>query len=282
MFQYAFGKTLAIKNNTDLVLSTAYLQSKLPFKKWSTQMRYELAIFNIHATIESNIFSGKLLYPIAKTEYLLRTKINEIQLNKIEESQFSFQSDLLNGKDNSFVKGNFQSEKYFKSIEPIIRQEFTFKRALSGKNAEWKDKIENCNAVSIHIRRGDYISIQANAKKFEQTSLSYYDSAIQCIANQLKNPVFFVFSDDTTWVKQHLKSDFPLHFIDNNNTADTSHLDMQLMSLCQHNIICNSTFSWWSAWLNINPQKIVIAPQKWFADVSINSQDIIPDEWIKL
>ena len=282
MFQYAFGRNLSVKNNTNLVLSTSYLQSKLLFKKWATAMKYELDIFNINATVESNIFSGKLLYPIAKAEYLIREKINNILLNNVQENVFSFQRDLLNSKDNSFIKGNFQSEKYFKSIEDIIRKDFIFKTVLTGKNAEWKNEIENSNSVSIHVRRGDYISIKSNAQKFAQIPVSYFQQAIQYIASITENPVFYIFSDDTDWVKENLKVDFPLTFIINNNLPETSHFDMQLMSLCKHNIICNSTFSWWSAWLNTNPHKTVIAPKQWFADVSINSQDIIPDEWIKL
>jgi hypothetical protein len=189
---------------------------------------------------------------------------------------------LLNAADNSFVKGNFQSDKYFKSIESLIKDEFKFTIQLDVENLKWKNEILNTNAVSIHIRRGDYISLKQNVNKFAQIPISFYKSAISEIAQKVHNPVFFVFSDDIKWVKENLISDAPLHFIENNNTVQTSHFDMQLMSLCKHNIICNSTFSWWSAWLNANPHKIVIAPQNWFSDVSINSQDIIPDEWIKL
>lgn len=281
MFQYAFGKALAIKNNTELTLSTSYLQSKLPFKRWTTPMQYELDIFRLKANLEENIFSNKL-YPFAKMEHLLREKMNDSKMNVVKETQFHFQPALLDAPDNSFVKGNFQSEKYFESIESVIRDEFKFTKQLDLENLKWKNEILNSNSVSIHIRRGDYISLKQNANKFAQIPLSYYQNAITYISQNLPSSVFFVFSDDIKWVKENLISDAPLHFIENNNTPQTSHFDMQLMSLCKHNIICNSTFSWWSAWLNNNPQKIVIAPQNWFADISINSQDIIPDEWIKL
>jgi len=281
MFQYAFGKALALKNNTELILSTSYLQSKLPFKKWSTPMQYELGIFNFRANLETNIFSNNL-YPIAKLEHLIREKINDSRLNIVQETQFSFQPELLNAPDNSFVKGNFQSEKYFKSVETAIRNEFKFTKQLDLENLIWKNEILDSNSVSIHIRRGDYIALKQNAAKFAQIPLSYYQDAMIYINQNVKSPVFFVFSDDINWVKENLKTDFPIHFVENNNTTETSSFDMQLMSFCKHNIICNSTFSWWSAWLNNNPQKIVIAPQNWFADLSINSQDIIPDEWIKL
>ncbi|HUM50891.1 MAG TPA: alpha-1,2-fucosyltransferase [Chitinophagales bacterium] len=282
LFQYAFGKTLAIINNTSLILSTSFIESKLPIKKLATQMKYELSIFYIDAEIEHNFITGKIVYPFAKTEYLLRDKFNEKKMILLQEKSFEFQIDFLDYKDNTYAKGNFQSAKYFESIESILRKELIFKNALIDKNLEWKTKIQSSNSISIHIRRGDYISIQKNQDKFVIQSLDYYKSAIAYIASKISQPTFFVFSDDISWTKDNLKADFPMHFIDNNNTAETSYIDMQLMSLCKHNIICNSTFSWWSAWLNANPLKIVIAPQNWFADKSINSQDLIPSEWIKL
>ncbi|MFN8282085.1 MAG: alpha-1,2-fucosyltransferase [Chitinophagales bacterium] len=282
IFQYAFGKTLAVKNNTSLVLSTSYIESKLPIKKLASQMKYELDVFNINAKIEHNFIKGKIVYPFAKLEHLIKDKFNGNKLNLLQETAHHFQPELLDYKDNTYVKGNFQSEKYFNSIEEILRKELTFKKALTEKNLDWKNQIESTNSVSIHIRRGDYISIQKNQDKFIIQSLDYYKNAITHIANKVDQPTLFIFSDDIAWSKENLKTSFPVHFIDNNNTTETSYIDMQLMSLCQHNIICNSTFSWWSAWLNANPGKIVIAPQNWFADKSINSQDLIPFKWIKL
>lgn len=282
LFQYAFGKTIAVKNNSILVLSTSFIESKLPIKKFATQMKYELGIFNIDATIEHNFITGKLLYPFAKLEHVVKDKFNENNLTLLQEEAHHFQADFLAFKDNTYIKGNFQSQNYFKSIEPILRKEFIFKNQLIDKNSDWKDKIQSSNSVAIHIRRGDYISIQKNQDKFIIQNLDYYKNAISYIASKINQPTFFVFSDDIAWTKENLKSDFPMYFIDNNNTAETSYIDMQLMSMCQHNIICNSTFSWWSAWLNANPEKIVVAPQNWFADKSINSQDLIPSEWIKL
>lgn len=184
MFQYAFGKTLAVKNNTELILLTSYLQSKLPFKKFATQMQYELSIFNVQAKIESNFFANKMLYPLAKSEHILREQLNNSTLNVVKETQFNFQTSLLNTPDNSFIKGNFQSEKYFKSIESILRNNFTFNTNLDSKNIEWQNKIENSNSVSIHIRRGDYISIKSNAQKFAQIPISYYQNAIHHISSK--------------------------------------------------------------------------------------------------
>ncbi|MDB5227627.1 MAG: glycosyl transferase family 11, partial [Bacteroidota bacterium] len=97
-----------------------------------------------------------------------------------------------------------------------------------------------------------------------------------------EQPYFFIFTDDVTWVKENFKTNFPFEIVDSNQSPESGYIDMQLMSLCKHNIICNSTFSWWSAWLNKNPEKIVIAPSNWFADSAINSKDIYPSDWIKL
>ncbi|MCB0506791.1 MAG: alpha-1,2-fucosyltransferase [Bacteroidetes bacterium] len=280
MFQYAFAKTLAVKHNTQLFLNTQFLESKLPIKSMATQLQYELDIFAIDAILERNIFQSKLLYPFAKANYLLQDKINQQKFHFLKETQHHFNPTYLQAKDNTYIKGNFQSEKYFIEIEEIIRKDFSFKIPLENENKSISEKIQNSNSVSIHIRRGDYISLPQNKHKFAQLSLEYYQQSIAKIKEQIFNPIFFVFSDDIAWVKQALNID--AHFISNNNTNKTAYMDMQLMSMCKHNIIANSTFSWWAAWLNNNPQKIVIAPQHWFADVSINSQDIIPTHWIKL
>ena len=113
MFQYAFGKYLAISNNTTLVLDTSFLQSKLPFKKWTTPMRYELYIFNITAVVKPNIISSNfMLYPFAKAEHWIRTKLYESKYNSVNESTSVFDAEILKTKDNSYVKGNFQSEIY--------------------------------------------------------------------------------------------------------------------------------------------------------------------------
>lgn len=283
MFQYAFGKQLALKNNTVLVLDTSFLQSKLPFKKWTTPMRYELHIFNINAAIKPNfITSNILLYPFAKAEYMIRTKWYAMKYTLQAENDFAFNSNFLNANDNSYVTGNFQSEKYFKSIENEIRNDFTFNAKPDAVNLEWQEKIKECNAVSIHIRRGDYLSISRNAKKFASVPISYFKTAIKLVATKIANPVFFIFSDDLDWAKENLSTEFPVFFVGDNSSALTAYRDMELMSLCKHNIISNSTFSWWAAWLNRNHEKIVISPQKWFEDSSINSTDIYPSEWIKL
>lgn len=282
MFQYAFARNIAVKNKSSLCLNTSYLQSKLPFKNLATQMRYELDIFNIHAQISHNFFQSKYAYPFAKIEHILKDLWNSKKLNEVRESHFHFQPALLHTKDNCYIKGNFQSHKYFIEIEDVIRNDFSFKNKLTNENLAWQHQIENSNAVSIHFRRGDYITLKQNVNKFAQIPFSYYQNAIQHIAEKIENPVFFIFTDDVHWIKSNFTTEFPYYIVENNNTATTNYLDMQLMSKCKHNIICNSTFSWWAAWLNANKNKIVIAPNRWFTDDKINSNDIYPSDWIKL
>jgi hypothetical protein len=200
MFQYAFGKCLATKNNTSLSLDTSFLQSKLPFKKWATQMQYELHIFDVQADLIKNLFTSNLfLYPIAKTEYLIRTKLIERKFSLLTETDFGCSAEFLTAGDNRYLIGNFQSEQYFKEIESQIRKDFTFKASLNTTNSQWAENIKNCNSVSIHIRRGDYISINRNAKKFAAIPIKYYSDAVEIMAKKISQPVFFLFSDDIKW-----------------------------------------------------------------------------------
>lgn len=281
MFQYAFGRYLASKHNTDLVLDLSYVQSKLPFKKWTTPMQYELSIFNnIQATVQANIFSSNYLYPLAKIEHLLKTKYYTKKYNAFQEKDLKFQSDLLSIPNDAFVRGNFQSEKYFMRIENNVRQDFQFLPITDTQNVEHLTNIKSADSVSIHIRRGDYVSIKQNAQKFLALDINYYQNAINTIAEKIPNPTFFIFSDDMNWVEQNLKINYKKYYIKNNNTKNTSYIDMQLMSQCKHNIIANSTFSWWAAWLNPNPNKIVIAPQRWFQHTQV--EDLLPNTWLQL
>lgn len=282
LFQYAAAKTLAVKHNTSLGLDVIPLYSKLQVSSLATYRKLELDVFCIEAQRNEMLFRNKYLYPLSKTHFFLNRLYNSWKFTYFKEKDFSFDSSVLELPDNTYLDGHFQSEKYFKPIEEIIRNECRFKQPLYGKNREWESIIANNASVSVHIRRGDYVSLQKNLQKHGATSLEYYQKAVGLMAAKIHQPLFFIFTDDVPWVRAHFKLDFPFHIIDNNTTAESSHLDMQLISLCRHHIICNSTFSWWGAWLNNKADKIVMAPEKWFADPSINSKDIYPSDWIKL
>ncbi len=153
---------------------------------------------------------------------------------------------------------------------------------MDNKNLEIENLIKSVNSVSLHIRRTDFKNTKSNTTH-GICSLEYYGEAVKFISNKLVDPHFFVFSDDINWAKENLNLPYKLTFI-SGNSGDKSYIDMQLMSVCKHNIIANSSFSWWGAWLNSNMNKIVIAPRMWFFNKELNIQtnDLIPDEWIRM
>ncbi|MEI9933483.1 MAG: alpha-1,2-fucosyltransferase [Ferruginibacter sp.] len=173
-----------------------------------------------------------------------------------------------------YLKGYWQTEKYFKAIEEKIKKQFIFPSLTDEENITTLKKITATNSVSIHIRRGDYL----HSNRDWAMNIDYYKNAIQLINQKIQDPYFFIFSDDMNWVKENIILENVV-FVDWNK-KENSFIDMQLMSACKHNIIANSSFSWWGAWLNANPNKIVIAPDNW-VDMQ-GTRDVLPEEWIQL
>ncbi|MCC6447868.1 MAG: alpha-1,2-fucosyltransferase, partial [Chitinophagaceae bacterium] len=198
-----------------------------------------------------------------------------------KEKNLSFDENILKTPSDVYLEGYWQTEKYFKEISDILRKEFTFKIPPSEANQRMLDTIRLHNSVSIHIRRTDYITDPASSKDMGFCDIPYYKRAVSYLAERVADPHFYVFSDDMNWVRSNFALNFPVTYVDLNN-ADTNYEDMRLMSSCKHNIIANSTFSWWGAWLNSSEKKIVIAPKKWFNDTSKKSTDLVPENWIKL
>jgi hypothetical protein len=176
--------------------------------------------------------------------------------------------------------GYWQSEKYFSEFSQQIRRDFSFCKPLSSDNEEFANEINHINAVSLHVRRGDFVNNPTTLATHGLCSLDYYRAAVQYISYRVNQPHFFIFSDDIAWTKENLEIVFPCHYVDHNQGAE-SHNDMRLMSLCQHHIIANSSFSWWGAWLNPSKEKIVIAPKRWFAK-QIDTRDLLPPSWVVL
>ena len=179
-----------------------------------------------------------------------------------------------------YFKGFYQSERFFKDVEDEVRQAFAFD--LNKANAESQTLAqqiqENPHAVSLHVRRGDYMEPKFYKRYGTVCSQAYFQRAVEMMLAQVPQAHFYIFSDDVEWVQQNLR--LPRATVVSCNRGADSWQDMMLMSLCRHNIICNSTFSWWGAWLNANPEKRVIAPSRWLADVDMPY--IIPETWIKV
>ena len=197
------------------------------------------------------------------------------------EKHFQFDPEAYRAPDQSYLVGYWQSEKYFSDIEHIIREEFSFKDEPDDMNKKILRQIRGANAVSVHIRRGDYVTDPGTAKVHGTCPPDYYRQALALIERKIPAPHFFIFSDDIAWVRQNLKSRSPAFFVDHNQQRQ-DYEDLRLMSGCRHHIIANSTFSWWGAWLAANPNKIVIAPKKWFNDPTVSTHHLIPPSWVKL
>jgi hypothetical protein len=197
----------------------------------------------------------------------------------IRERSLRFDPNMLLVAGHVYLEGYWGNEKYFKEIDVIIRHEFTLRDPLGPENEDMARLISSGEAVSIHVRRGDYISDAATHSFHGTCSLEYYQKAVQMMSKTVANPCFYVFSDDIEWCKRNLKFDYPMVYVEQNGIGQ-AHKDLFLMSRCRHNIIANSTFSWWGAWLNPNRNKIVVAPRRWFS-AKVGSHDLVPASWIR-
>lgn len=183
-----------------------------------------------------------------------------------------------NWGDDSYLHGYWQSERYFAHCAEDIRADFTFPAVSNRDNAAMAERIGTSLAVSLHVRRGDYLTLGAHVL----CDQSYYEAALARVLEGLAgDPVVYVFSDDPDWAKDNLPLPCEKVVVDFNG-PETDFEDMRLMSLCDHNIIGNSSFSWWAAWLNRNPDKRVAGPAKWFGDPKLTNPDILPDGWMKI
>ena len=278
MFQYANGRAIALSLCSPLKLDTR------DFSGYQLHQGFELnRVFNCNAEIAANIDLEKTLdWQRSKfAQRFLRRPLFKCLRHKsyVVEPHFNYWSGISQLKDNVYLDGYWQSEQYFIEFADKIRTEFTFKLPVSLKNKEISAHISQVNAVSMHVRRGDYVTNKKNAY-IGACSLDYYRAAITKINSMVDKPIFYVFSDDFNWAKNNLILDSKSVFI-SHNTGKESYNDMRLMSLCKHHIIANSSFSWWGAWLNQNAEKIVIAPKYWFAG-DMNDIDLVPSNWLKM
>ncbi len=284
MFQYAFGRSLSHKFN---IRFKADIESWFNSDKlWRpSERKYSLDIFklSVEKASKNEILIFKSLKNISK--YL---EIQKLQLNKflpftyLEEGQLKT-SEIKVASRNIYVTGYWQSEKYFSSIQQILLNDFQFRYEQTSINKALSREIISNNSISLHIRRGDYISDSQTNNIMAPCTLEYYYTCIKELEKKFSDLHFYIFSDDIKWAEENLEIDHPVKYVDF-NIGNYAFEDMRLMSQCKHNIIANSSFSWWGAWLNKNPEKIVIAPQKWFNDPILNSQasDIVPESWMRL
>lgn len=280
MFQYAFARALSLEHGVKFKLDITGFKNYILHK-------YCLEVFDI-----KKFYADRKFIPRYENIYIKNKSIWYIRESFLKplcirynhnhhiEKQYHFDRHLLD-ISSGYVDWYFQTEQYFVKYEKDIRKDFSFTLPPDSTNQDMIEKIDSCNSISIHIRRWDYISNTTTNRIHWTCDITYYEQAIQYITKKVKEPVFFFFSDDINRVKDNLKIQYEGYYIDFNN-ADKNYEDLRLMSICKHNIIANSSFSWWWAWLNKNKNKIVIAPQRWFNDNKRNYSDIIPYNRIKI
>lgn len=277
LFQYALGRALSIKNGAPLILDTGSFSAD-PLRN------FRLDSFRINGS-QSNRFwffpdtrIGRRLNPFLA--WLRKTFTTHISL--LNETSFEFNPAVLNSADYTYLNGYWQSEKYFSTIDQQLRQDLQLAIPLTSIQKTLAEKISaDPNAVALHVRRGDYVADPTTTAFHGLCPIEWYEKAVALIKERNPYAHFYIFSDDYVWVKDNLKLSSPMHFIQPSPDGQEA-IDLHLMSLCKHNIIANSSFSWWGAWLNNNPKKIVIAPTRWFATNHHNTIDLIPSSWIRL
>lgn len=279
LFQYAMARNLALKNGTSLKLDLDW------FSKCSCTAKREFMLdaFNVEYGVadKHEIQSCKLPRKLlGKGIYENLLPFSMKPYVKFKEFH-GFDGRCLHiraARRTVYLEGYWTDERYFLENADIIRAEFTLRTSMSHQNLQFLQMIDSTDSVSLHVRRGDYVSDTHCAAIFHMCHKEYYQSAIDIIGNTIKEPVFFVFSDDIAWVRKNIPFRGQVLFV-SDEQCSLPHEELVLMSRCKHNIIANSTFSWWGAWLNGNRTKKVIAPDTWFNVANTTGASIVPLSW---
>ena len=287
MFQYAFARRTALENGVPLKLDVVS-----GFRNDFYGRKYSLNHFNI---LEDTV-TDRELKRIARTRSpslvgKCHRLVNRLRPRGksyiLRECTFAdFDLSILKGYEHIYIDGYWQSERFFQSIEEVIRRELSVKSPLEGANLEIANRIATEGSVSVHLRRLHGVSVsgevdRAGVNLHGATSLEYYHRAVEYLRNRQGELHLFVFSDNPEWAEENFHVPHPTTFV-SHNRGDQDYEDLRLMTLCKHHIIANSSFSWWGAWLCENPQKSVIAPKKWFNDPSRYTHDLVPDRWHRI
>lgn len=270
MFQYALGRSLSLDHKQKLVLDLSFLNDKTPRKNF-TYRDYELGCFDVQASLTHDALQWvglKNRLP-AWLKMLISGQV-------ITEEYYSFNPIKFRTRRRAFISGLWQSPKYFQHNSDFIKRDFGLAIKLSDESGGLLRLIRENNAVGIHVRRGDYLGKPLH----HVCPLEYYSKAINEVKSKTDKPIFLVFSDDIIWVKDNLRPGPDSVYVEHRGRPHYE--DLYLMSQCKHNIIANSSFSWWAAWLNDNPNKIVLYPCKWFNKPGWDTGDLFPGSWNKI
>ena len=288
MFQYAAGRALALKTRSRLILDAT------GFTLPQARRAYALEGYALAAETRFDGYrypprQSAVRFPapqrprwIERAAQMLRVRIpisraaGANRLSVFAESSFDFDPSFWNCGTQTYLVGYWQSERYFSEIAEAIRRELACQREPDAANARWLTRIRACNAVCVHVRRGDYL-LPAHFGHHGLCSAGYYQRALRLIRERVARPQFFVFSDDWPWCREHL-ADQDIVIVDANK-PDAAQDELRLMAACRHHVIANSSLSWWAAWLATDAGQTVVAPTPWFSHRS-RTPDLFPAGWI--
>lgn len=276
MFQYAFALSLAEETKEEVCFDLSGFDT-IP---GVTPRSFSLDAFNIDIK-KTSTSAVQFFAQERRTRHL--TKIKRMFGLKVpsyvQEREHSFHPEVLKVNGDAYFDGYWQSEKYFLPIAKEIREAFTPSKPLSAEGMAMAKNIGD-ESISLHIRRGDYVTNKKAADALGICDPIYYERALTQAISGLKNPHVFVFSDDIAWVKENLPIPCPATYVSGQNLQNWE--ELMLMSRCARHILSNSSFSWWGAWLNAKNDTMTIAPARWFKDPALENKDIAPPSWIRI
>lgn len=281
LFQYATAKALSIHHNTELLLDvSAYHRKELP----DLEVPRNFELYNFAGVVEKLIQASEIQNE-KQFSFLKERKIEKILPNYkrqvYKEPFYHFDANFFRCKQQVFLKGGWQSPKYFNNYADNIKSILQLKETTYNKIKPKALTLENTTTVAVHIRRADYLRKPVILEWHGVLGKEYYAKAFEVLSKHTNIDKVLYFSDDPEWVAKELVSLMPGEIV-SNEVSFTPYEDFYLMQHCTHNIIANSSFSWWAAWLNPNPDKIVVAPQRWFNKAPLNTKDVYPEGWFKV
>ena len=265
LFQYAAALGMSTRLKMPLILDARGYDP-------NSNRQFNLDGFEISGRVlRKNNSSGHSLTAMANE---LGLRLYKFRKGQILENQNDYDDRILSANSTAYFSGYWQNESYFIGVSDILRQHLKFKSKLNVQNSKMLQLIESGPAVAVHVRRGDYLISQENREIYAQLSVSYYARAAKLIADRCRQDLsFYVFSDDPKWAAENIELPGSTMIVDINGERAAVE-DLRLMAACDHNVIANSSFSWWGAWLNANSEKIVVAPKKWYNPKSLSDQYI--------
>jgi hypothetical protein len=276
LFQYAAGRSLALRHKAELVLDLSLLLDRQ--EELATARRFELGCFDVRARTVDGVRSWEPLPSASglRLRTALRVRRARADFTVLRQRGFAFQLAFFDAPDDTLLVGFWQSERYFASCGKELRTELALPEPHP-RAAELLERVSHPSSVSVHVRRGDYAHDPSTRRLHGLLSDDYYRNALDVVGRDLD---VFVFSDDPAYCRHELDLGRPFTVVD--LAGEPAYEELRIMSACRHHIIANSSFSWWGAWLDPRPDAVVVAPSRWVADPSVDAEHVVPERWIRI